>query len=306
MKRLILAAGLSFLTVAGGGAEAGERLLSNRGLPSLKEIEPLTKPERFQAVDGLFHNFNLSVEGSYGRTWHKPGQPAALRQSRLGTTLGVSFDIGEIGFASVAGNLSADSFTSRVVSFPTLILESDAGNAGLDAVVGVRPLPFLHLGVLGGIGTGSANYVFSGTTSGEDSSSDARRFGGFIGAFYPLGPALFSADLSYLNTRSKQNYGATNSVPVAEFGAEVATLNLGVLYPVMERLALNGGVGFHRVLDQTVAPADTPNDTQWASLKLGAVYALSESLDLKISGLTWVGNDKFDYSRVSLGLNYRF
>ncbi|WP_185811596.1 autotransporter outer membrane beta-barrel domain-containing protein [Rhizobium sp. AQ_MP] len=67
-----------------------------------------------------------------------------------------------------------------------------------------------------------------------------------------------------------------------------------------------GKASFNHILSQTVAPADTPNDTNWMALELGATYALSDKIDLKVSGLTWAGNDKFNYSRISAGMNYRF
>lgn len=47
-----------------------------------------------------------------------------------------------------------------------------------------------------------------------------------------------------------------------------------------------GEAGFNHILPQTVAPADTPNDTNWMALQLGATYALSDKIDLKVSGLT--------------------
>ena len=136
--------------------------------------------------------------------------------------------------------------------------------------------------------------------------SQGQRLGGFVGATYATGPVAFSADLVYLNVRNKQDYGPNNTPQIATWGTDLLSLSLGASYRVLPQLTLSAGLGLNRIMKQTVAPADTANDINWASLQLGATYAVTQNLDVKLSGVTWLNNNKFDYSRVALGLTYKF
>lgn len=303
-QRFIATTAVSLLVCSAAGAQQ----TSSKGthFPSVDEIRPLPA----SALTGLkeqpfLHDFRLMVEGNYGEVKHKAGQPANLSQRSTGGTIGLSFGIGERGFAAIQGSYTSSSMTSTVVAFP-LNLTADATGRGIDAMIGFRPTPFTRMGIIGGVGNGNAGYTFVGFGGGSGSTSKGTRIGGFVGASYPAGPVVYSADLAYLNIRNTQTYDPTNVPPTASWGSEIASLTLGASYQVAPRLNLTGGVGLNHILSQRVAPADTPNDVNWISLQLGATYALTDRVDIKLSGVAWLDNSKFSYHRVSTGLVYKF
>ena len=290
-----------------GTALAKDKTNRSADLPSLDQIKPLPASALPSAAedDGFFHNFQLSVEGSYSEVKHKAGQPAALRQYSTGAAVGLSFDMGDYAFASITGNFSSNVLKSKVVQF-SLDLNANAYSRGFDAVIGVKPLPWLRAGFIGGAGNGNAGYTFTSFGGGSNSISEGQRLGGFVGATYVTGPLAFSADLVYLNIRNKQDYGPNNTPQIATWGTDLLNLTLSAQYRVLPQLTLSAGLGLNQIMRQTVAPADTANDINWASLQLGATYAVTNNLDVKLTGATWLNNSKFDYSRVALGLTYKF
>lgn len=273
-------------------------------LPRLEDVRTIPGGGA-SAGDGFFHGFVVSTDVGYGRTRAKDGEPARLRQSSISSSTSLSFRMGEMGFASVTGNLSDEKIDSQVYGFPAPI-EADATNRGFDAVIGISPVPYLRFGLIGGIGSASASYTYTMAGFGPDSDSDSRRIGAFAGASYLAGPVLLNADLSYLRVNNKQDYGPTNWPQHVSWSTDLLTFSLGARYAVTPKLEVNGTVFLHHILDQDVPSGDSPNDNNWAALQLGAKYAVTDQLSVDVKGSTWVGNRKFDYQRVSLGLSYRF
>lgn len=307
MYRTLFVATAAATLAFAGTALAKDKTNRSADLPSLDQIKPLPASALPSAAedDGFFHNFQLSVEGSYGEVKHKAGQPAALRQYSTGAAVGLSFDMGDYAFASITGNFSSNVLKSKVVQF-SLDLNANAFSRGFDAVIGVKPLPWLRAGLIGGAGNGNAGYTFTAFGGGSNSLSEGQRLGGFVGATYVTGPLAFSADLVYLNIRNKQDYGPNNTPQIATWGTDLLNLTLSAQYRVLPQLTLSAGLGLNRIMKQTIAPADTANDINWASLQLGATYAVTNNLDVKLTGATWLNNSKFDYSRVAIGLTYKF
>ncbi len=308
MYRTFVATTAAVTLAFSGAALAKDKSNRSANLPSLDQVKPLPAsalPAGAAEDVGFFHNFQLSAEGSYGEVKHKAGQPAALRQYSTGMAVGLSFDMGDYAFASITGNFSSNVIKSKVVQFP-LDLSANAYSRGFDAVIGVKPLPWLRAGFIGGTGNGNAGYTFTAFGGGSNSVSEGQRLGGFVGATYVTGPMAFSADLVYLNIRNKQDYGPNNTPQIATWGTDLLSLSLGASYQVLPQLTLSAGLGLNHIMKQTVAPADTPNDINWASLQIGASYAVTDNLNVKLTGMTWLNNNKFDYSRVALGLTYKF
>lgn len=308
MYRTLFVATAAATLAISGAAFARDKTNRNAALPSLDQVKPLplsALPAGAAEDAGFFHNFQLSAEGSYGEVRHKAGQPAALRQYSTGMAVGLSFDMGDYAFASITGNFSSNVIKSKVVQFP-LDISATAYSRGIDAIIGVKPLPFLRAGLIAGTGNGNAGYTFTAFGGGSTSASEGQRLGGFVGATYATGPVAFSADLTYLNIRNKQVYAPGNIPPTAGWGSDILNLTLGASYRVLPELTLSGGIGLNHIMKQTVAPADTANDINWASLQLGATYSVTNNLDVKLRGVTWLNNNKFDYSRVALGLTYKF
>ncbi len=308
MYRTLFVATAAVTLAISGTTFARDKTNRDAALPSLDQVKPLplsALPSGAAEDAGFFHNFQLSAEGSYGEVRHKAGQPAALRQYSTGMAVGLSFDMGDYAFASITGNFSSNVIKSKVVQFP-LDISANAYSRGLDAIIGVKPLPWLRAGFIGGTGNGNAGYTFTAFGGGSNSASEGQRLGGFVGATYVTGPVALSADLVYLNIRNRQDYGPNNTPQIATWGSDLLSLSLGASYRVLPQLTLSAGLGLNHIMKQTVAPADTANDINWASLQLGATYAVTENLDVKLSGSTWLNNNKFDYSRVALGLTYKF
>jgi hypothetical protein len=266
--------------------------------------------DRREGLNRFFHDFVLSTELGFGQTRAKDGEPANLRQSSVSSHVGLSFRMGEMGFASLTGSLSKENIDSQVYDFPMVPIRANAVSRGFDALVGIAPVPYLRFGLMGGIGGATASYTYYpvgfGTFPGPDSDSDSRRFGAFAGASYLAGPVLLNADIIYLRIDNKQDYGPTNWPEYVDWSTGLLTLSLGARYRVAPKLELNGTLFLHHIVDQVVPSGDSPNDTNWATLQLGAKYALTEQVSVDIKGSTWIGNNKFDYQRIALGFSYRF
>ncbi|PPD13657.1 MAG: hypothetical protein CTY25_15180 [Methylobacterium sp.] len=299
---MVMAAGLLAVPFA-----ASAQTFSNAKLPKLSEVRTLSLPGVFpdDPNRGFLHSFKLSVDFGASLT-EKTRQPTRLKQNSYGTQVGLSFGFGSIGFASISGNYSRETIKSTILAFPlSLNGNSDAG--GGDLVLGIAPLPFLRVGVLGGFGLGGNSYQFVGVPAapvGADSSS--YRFGGFVGASYPLGPVLLSLDATIVTIRSRQAYDPGNIPPVAHFGSTIGLLHLSAMYNITDRLRLTAGVVLNQVFAEQVAPAEQRLDRNWFTLQSGLTYQINERWEVSLKGLTWVGNQRLRYSRGTLGVAYRF
>ncbi len=298
MKKSLLVGSFASLFLA-GGALAADAVSEVSSLPSLAQVQPLGKTSR------LFNNIRFSSEGIYTWVDQKAGQPARLSQTGKGVRLGLSTDIGDIGFAEISGRFSREEWRSRVVSFP-LDLNGDGWARGFDGMIGFKPLDNLRIGVIGGVGDGDSAYSFAIAPSRNPSSSHGSYFGAFIGGSHELGNLGLHVDLSYLNAHNKQTYDPTNSVQEARWNAEFMAVQFGASYYVTPKLKIAGSLALHHVLSQTVAPADTPLDTSWGSAQVRVGYMLTDRLELNAKGIAWFENSKYDYRRVSLGMSYRF
>lgn len=285
----------------------GQTRFSNAGLPKLEDVRTLQLPGVFldDPNRGFLHSFKLSVDFGVALT-EKRRQPTQLKQNSYGTQLGLSFGIGSMGFAAISGNYSRENIKSTILAFPlSLDANSDAG--GGDIVLGIAPLPFLRAGVLGGFGVGNNSYQFVGVPAapvGADSSG--YRFGGFVGASYPVGPVLLSLDATVITIRNRQYYGPSNSTPVAHFGSTIGLLHLNAMYNITARLRLNAGIVLNQVFSEKIAPAERGLDRSWFTLQSGLTYQLSDRWEISIKGLTWLSNQRMRYSRASIGAAYRF
>ncbi|OYU49318.1 MAG: hypothetical protein CFE31_08180 [Rhizobiales bacterium PAR1] len=298
-----LAAGIVLTTAS----VAAETPLNNKGLPTLAQVKPLPKPYRAyrEPATGLLHNFKLSVEAGTGLT-EKRKQPTKLKQNSYGTQLGLSFGIGSMGFASITGSYSRENIKSTILAFP-LAMDASANAGAVDAVLGIAPLPFLRVGVLGGLGTGSSAYSFVGVPAPSvGAKSNGYRYGAFVGASYPVGPVMMSLDATIISVHNRQEYDPGNIPPSANFGSNIAMVQLGASYDMTDRLRLSAGFVVNQVLSQKVAPADRGLDKSWFTLQLGAGYMLTERWEVTLKGMTWLSNQRMNYSRATIGASYKF
>jgi hypothetical protein len=280
---------------------------SNAGLPKLEDVRTLQLPGVFlnDPNRGFLHSFKLSVDFGAALT-EKRRQPAQLKQNSYDTQLGLSFGIGSMGFAAITGTYSRENIKSTILAFP-LSLDANADTGGADVLLGIAPLPFLRFGVLGGFGTASNSYLFVGVPAspvGADSSG--YRFGGFAGASYPLGPVLVSLDATIVTIRNRQDYGPSNSTPVAHFGSTIGLLHLSAMYNITPRLRLNAGIVLNQVFSEKIAPAERGLDRSWFTLQSGLTYQINDRWEVSLKGLTWLSNQRMRYSRATVGAAYRF
>ncbi len=285
----------------------GQTRFSNAGLPKLEDVRTLQLPGIFldDPNRGFLHSFKLSVDFGAALT-EKRRQPAQLKQNSYDTQLGLSFGISSMGFASITGTYSRENIKSTILAFP-LSLDANSDTGGADVLLGIAPLPFLRFGVLGGFGTASNSYLFVGVPAspvGADSSG--YRFGGFAGASYPVGPVLVSLDATIVTIRNRQDYGPSNSTPVAHFGSTIGLLHLSAMYNITPRLRLNAGIVLNQVFSEKIAPAERGLDRSWFTLQSGLTYQINDRWEVSLKGLTWLSNQRMRYSRASIGTAYRF
>lgn len=285
----------------GAGPAMAQNAPENAGLPRVGEIRPLPALED----EGPIRNVELDVEFGYAHAVNV-NQPTELDQMSLQTSLGVSADLGEDAFAGITGTFSRENIAStNQFAMP---MAGVANVLGADAMVGVKPLPFLHFGVLAGVGSGSASYTFTqipalGATPGNSST---RRLGAFMSAFYGMDRLLLSATATLVDTRTSVDYGPGNMPQTDSFGATLLLGKIGAAYELTDQLTIAGGVTVNHVLSQVVASAQTGLDSTWITVEGGLEYAITPQWSVNAKAATWLLNDRMNFTRVSVGATYSF
>lgn len=292
-------ASATLLAAASGLAQTAP---GNAGLPRLDEIEPLAPVSQA----GL-HNIEVSIEQAYARA-ENLNQPTQLDQKSMQTSIGVSADLGEFVAAGVTGTYSHEAITSTNLAF-AMPMAGTANVVGADAFVTVKPLPFLHIGALGGIGSAAASYEFTGlgfSVPSTPGNSSTRRLGAFLSAFYGADRLLVSGTATVLNIATTVDYGPTNVPQSDSFGSTLLLTRLGVAYALTDALTVAGGVTVNQVLSQQTPAAQTGLDDTWMTLEGGVAYALTPQFSIRATVATWLWNERMNFTRAAVGAVYRF
>lgn len=297
----VLLAGVLF---AGGPAFAGSAKKSVR-LPAASEIRPLPDSYRRSSPGSIFHDVRLSLDFGYGYA-ERRGSPSILKGNTYSPTLGLSFGIGDFGFAGLSTSYEHHAIQSNIASF-NLPVGGRANVYGIDGVLGVTPLPFIRFGVLGGYGGGGSSYSFTGFNAAPiGSNAQSARIGGFAGASYAVDNWLFNGDVSVIRTDNRTDFDPGNTPARAAWGSTLALVQLGVSYQATDQLRLSTGVVFNHFIVQTVAGNEPKLSPNWVTLQVGVNYDITQNWEVNAKALTWVGNSSMNYTRASLGVAYKF
>lgn len=275
-------------------------------LPKLEDVKPLNLSDS-QKNAGLLHDFSVFLTASSSRYSNK-NQPLKGSTDTDGATVGVQFGIGRTGFAGLS--VTENRQHSSTVIFPgtaDLPLRSTNTDTGWNLIVGLRPLPYLFVGLMGGEGKGDSQYQFTSfpnTPVSSDSSS--RRYGGFVGTWVPVGKVMLMPSLSYLTTENNQKYPAGNAPATNAFGATFLLANVDARYDVTGRFQVFGNITHNTVLDEQIAVGSVGMASSWQTLGVGANYKVTDKLGISARYITWISNERADYRSFSAGLNYKF
>lgn len=298
---VLLCAGLG---LAAGPALAGSAKKSVR-LPSPSEIRPLPDIYGRASSGAVFHDFKLSLDFGYGYA-ERRGSPSIFKENTYSPTLGLSFGIGDLGFAAVSTTYEHHAIQSNIAAF-NLPVGGSANVYGFDGVLGVTPVPYLRFGVLGGYGAGGASYSFTGVNAAPiGSNARNTRIGGFAGASYAVENWLFNADVSVIRVDNRTDFDPGNTPASAAWGSTLALMQLGATYQATEQLRLSGGIVFNHFIVQTVAGNEPKLSPNWLTLQFGAAYDITPNWEVNAKAATWVGNSSMNYTRASLGVAYKF
>lgn len=293
---------ISLIASAGTVLAADTKPKSNAGLPTLAEVRPVSAGTTGAP---FFHDFKIGVEQGFGRN-RNTNQPTELDQKSRQSMLSLQFGISDYAFAGVSGVYSHEDISSTNLAF-AMPMAGDADVLGVDAMFGIRPLPFLSVGVLGGYGEGDASYTFTQfaipPTPGD---STTRRFGGFLSGVYMTNGWTLTGTSTVIRLQSDQDYGPGNIPQYDSYHASLLLTQLGASYAATDRLDLSFGATWNHVLSQKVAAAQTGLDTNWFTLQAGVSYAVTSQIDIFAKAATWVGNEKSRFERFSLGASYSF
>ncbi len=296
----LVIAGLVALPVASAAAQTQRR---NAGLPKISSIEALQGAGGTSF--GWINNLRVSTQFTYGDARRK-GSPTIYKDRSYMPNLNVSFGIGTMGFAALSANYTRYQSESNIAAF-ALPIKSGSDSFGFDAVLGISPLPFLRAGLIGGVGKGNSSYSFTTIpVPAIGADSDTRRFGGFIGASYLVGRVSLSADAAVLVIRNKMRFDPGNIPPSSSWGSDVGMFSLSAAYAVTDKLQVSGGIVFNTIFSQSVAGNEPKFDTFWLTLQLGTKYRINRNWELTASALTWVANNRYDYTSATIGATYRF
>ncbi len=290
------------LAVLGAGASPAlaQTAPQNAGLPKLSQIQPLSDA-------GPVRNVELSVEQSYSNAVNV-NQPTRLDQKSWQTSVSIDADIGDWAFAGITGTYSREDIASTNLAF-AMPMAGSASVLGVDGVVGIKPVEYLHLGLTGGFGSAAASYTFTGlgfAVPSTPGNSTTRRLGAFMTAFYQLDRVVLSANVTLLDTRTFVDYGAGNIPQTDDYGATLLLGRLGVAYGLTDEWTVSGGVTLNSVLGQDIAAAQTGLDPSWVTLDVGTEYAITPQFSVNARAATWLFNDRMTFNRVSVGASYSF
>lgn len=276
------------------------------GTYDFSRIKPLMPISGGGFEAGPFHDFRVKISVSEDRNWRRSGG-ALMERSMREVSLGLQFGVGDIGFASLGGQLGQGDTRTQPQEFPT-DLESTMTLRGFDVMAGVMPLPGVSIGALFGKGASDSSYIFLMDPARTEnlSTGNSTRFGGFAGLMVPTANATYSATASLVCSVNGQDYNPGNSPPGNSWSSTAGVIDLGVLYPVTSGFAVKGNVAYTRILDEDVAAGSPPRDDDWVTLKAQALVDLTSQLQLQLGASTWAFNDSFGNTRVSVGLSYRF
>lgn len=295
----LIAAAFSCLAVPAIAQSAPE----NRSLPSLEAIQPLGS----SGTAGPIRNVQITVSGAYANAVNT-NQPTSRDQKTWVGSLGVSADLGDWMYAGITGTYSREDITSTNLAF-ALPMAGLANVLGVDGMVGVRPLPFLAMGVTAGMGRSDASYRFTGVgMAGPATPADGStaRLGAFMAAFYQLDRLGLTLKTELLGSASNITYGPGNIPASDSFGNTLLVVSLGAKYALTDQLSVTGGAGLVQLISEKVPAAQTGLDPSWGLLEAGLDYQLTDQLSIGGRVTTWVFNDRMSFNRAAVSATYSF
>jgi hypothetical protein len=293
--KLMVCMALFCVSSAGAYAQSAPQ---NAGLPKLSAVQPLPEP-------GLVRNLELSVEQGYANAVNV-NQPTRLDQKSWQTSVTLDADLGDWAFAGITGTYSKEDIASTNLAF-ALPIAGTARVLGVDGVIGIKPVEFIHIGLSAGFGSASASYQFTGLAiPATPGNSSTRRLGAFMSAFYGQDNLLLSATATVFDTRTSVDYGPGNNPQTDDFGATLLLGRLGAAYRLTDQFTVSGGLTFNTVLRQDIPAAQTGLDPFWLTLDAGAEYAITPQFSVNAKAATWLLNDRMTFNRFSVGASYSF
>ncbi|MFN4211531.1 MAG: hypothetical protein ACK4G5_13270, partial [Devosia sp.] len=133
---------------AGSAGAYAQSAAQNAGLPKLGAVQPLPEP-------GFVRNLELSVEQGYAKAVNV-NQPTSLDQKSWQSSVTLNADLGEWAFAGITGTYSREDIDSTNLAF-ALPIAGSANVLGVDGVVGIKPVEFIHIGLSAGFGSAAAS-----------------------------------------------------------------------------------------------------------------------------------------------------
>lgn len=295
--RLMVCMALLCASTAGAQAQSAPQ---NADLPKLSEVQPLPEP-------GPVRNVRLSLETAYANAVNV-NQPTKLDQKSWQSSMTLDADLGEWAFAGITGTYSKEDITSTNLAF-AMPMAGTANVLGVDGVIGIKPVEFLEVGLTGGFGSASASYQFTGlgfAAAATPGNSSSRRLGAFMNAFYRLDKVTLSATATLLDSRTWVDYGPGNVPKTDDYGATLLLGRLGAAYSLTDAFTVSGGLTLNSVVSQDIPAAQTGLDPFWATIDIGAQYAITPQFSVNAKAATWLLNDRMSFSRFSVGASYSF
>lgn len=285
------------------GPAIGQSAPENRLLPPLAAIRPLDA----SGTAGAIRNVQITVGGSYANAVNT-NQPTKLDQKTWVGSLGVSADLGDMLFAGITGSYSREDIASTNLAF-AMPMAGLANVLGVDGVVGIRPVPFLAMGVTAGAGRSDASYSFTGlgfAVPATPADSSASRLGAFMAAFYQIDRLDLALKAEVLGSSAKVSYGAGNIPASDSFGNTLLVVSLSTKYALTDQLDVVGSAGLVQLLSEKVPAAQTGLDPTWGLLEAGLDYQLTDQLSIGGRLTTWVFNDRMSFNRAAVSATYSF
>lgn len=270
-------------------------------LPSLDQVKPLKQQPK------LLHDFVLSLKYWSSHSSNKD-QTWAGSTDIHSATLGISFNIGQIGFAG-ASVTRGQQKSETTLAFPsnTYHLHLERPNTAWSIEGGIHPLPFLFIGATVGKGTSNDKYWFASFPTPMHGDSSAWNYGAFASGIVPIGKTvLLEPSILVLHFKHDQNYPPGNSPPTNSYDSTILATNLAASYRITPRLTLEGNVANNNVIEEKVAIGSVGHDANWQTLGIGGAYELTKKLALTGKYIAWTSNARQSYHKLSVGLNYKF
>ena len=267
------------------------------------KIEPID-PARVEAPFP-FHHFTLRLDQGFANK--KSKNPDTPEDTDIeDTTLTLGFRIGEKWTTALSTGVSSSKMQSRnPAAFGAIPVTGDLDGTNYRVTAGYNILPLLSIGASYGYYDNSGAYQYNIPVPQTGTDGHSKTLSLFANGLIPIRGWLVTSGVAYNKVKSGYSY-RNNVPPNQDSDSEYVAASLGLLYPVNDRLRLNGGVTFNHTLSQSSPGGVSSLDTNWLSATLGLTYKLNKSFDLNGSLFRWLNNDRDRFQRATVGVGYHF